>query len=78
VDALKAAMAVRHRKRGEKALERALIINVDDATPPDASTRRHGFSNDDVILEAEEPVTPGPLQANFSESAKAQRLVSDL
>ncbi|KAJ3989132.1 hypothetical protein F5890DRAFT_136060 [Lentinula detonsa] len=57
IDSLQAAMSLRLKKRGEKALERALNgTNPDDA--PDALYR----SSEATIPEDDEPPTPNPSQ----------------
>ena len=55
IDSLKAAMILRLRKRGEKALERALV--VEDA-PANTVSNWKG-ADEETILEADEPPTPG-------------------
>lgn len=56
-------MSLRLKKRGEKALEKALVT----ASPIDQESFLTGskpripcFSGEDTILEGEEPSTPGP------------------
>lgn len=66
VDCLKAAMAIRLKKRGEKVLEKALVANN-----PEHGTLDHGHQprwpelSEDVIPEADEPSTPSGPETAF-------------
>lgn len=55
VDSLQSAMNLRLKKRGEKALERALVVAVpDDCDPAMASGNWKSYSQE-TIPEADEP-----------------------
>jgi PH and SEC7 domain-containing protein len=58
IDSLKAAMKERQKRRGEKALEKAL----DQISPP---VGKWGFKQEDTIEETDEPTTPGPAHGKF-------------
>ncbi|EFI28119.1 Sec7 domain GEF [Coprinopsis cinerea okayama7 len=60
IDSLQSAMTLRLKKRGEKALERAL----NGAQPHDERPRRSSqkYRHEDTIDEEVEPLTPGPRQ----------------
>ncbi|KZS98411.1 hypothetical protein SISNIDRAFT_404603 [Sistotremastrum niveocremeum HHB9708] len=66
VDSLKAAMAIRLKKRGEKVLEKALVNNnvEDGAFDRGHQTRWPEFS-EDAIPEADEPSTPAGPETAF-------------
>ncbi|KAJ7084372.1 hypothetical protein B0H15DRAFT_393041 [Mycena belliarum] len=55
IDSLQAAMSLRLKKRGEKALERALNGNADDASPGGKGKWK---SAEETIHEDDEPLTP--------------------
>ncbi|EGO25829.1 hypothetical protein SERLADRAFT_448749 [Serpula lacrymans var. lacrymans S7.9] len=56
IDSLQSAMALRLKKRGEKALERALVIvSPDDDHPNAAKGKWKGYPGEDTIPEADEP-----------------------
>lgn len=63
IDSLQAAMSLRLKKRGEKALEHAL----NGVTPADKDDRlskstKYNGPDEDTIAEEVEPLTPGPRQ----------------
>lgn len=60
VESLKTGMSLRLKKRGEKALEKALVTASPDQEDFPIGSRRRitSFSEEDTILE--EPSTPGP------------------
>ncbi|KAJ2918016.1 hypothetical protein MD484_g2383, partial [Candolleomyces efflorescens] len=61
IDSLQAAMSLRLKKRGEKALERAL----NGVNPPDdRPNKKYTGPDEETIDEEVEPLTPGPRQ-NF-------------
>ncbi|KAJ2931495.1 hypothetical protein H1R20_g5602, partial [Candolleomyces eurysporus] len=62
IDSLQAAMSLRLKKRGEKALERALngVNSVDDQP-----NKKYTGPEEETIDEEVEPLTPGPRQ-NFA------------
>ena len=62
IDSLQSAMSLRLKKRGEKALEKALVGShgADDATGPKA--RWNGQPYEDTIEEGEEPPPSAGLQ----------------
>jgi PH and SEC7 domain-containing protein len=65
VDALKGAMAVRHKRRGEKALEKALVeVNPEDTEEEPSESKQKQYARD-AILETEEPISAGPTQTTF-------------
>ncbi|KAJ7647350.1 hypothetical protein FB45DRAFT_782018 [Roridomyces roridus] len=55
IDSLQSAMSLRLKKRGEKALERALNGNTDS---PGVNGKWKGRPEEETILEDEEPLTP--------------------
>ena len=56
IDSLQAAMSLRLKKRGEKALERALAApGPDDDTGPSTKGRWKGHPRAETIEEGEEP-----------------------
>lgn len=66
VDSLKNAMSLRLKKRGEKALERAL--NVSESNNSSTKGRWKGFPDEATIPESEEP----PLTPNANERQHTQ------
>ncbi|KAF7964985.1 hypothetical protein HWV62_1178, partial [Athelia sp. TMB] len=63
IESLRAAMTLRLKKRGEKALERALVVNSPDDDAVNAVAKWKGYPDEDTIVEAEEPpTTPGARQ----------------
>ncbi|KAF8993676.1 hypothetical protein BDQ17DRAFT_1401548 [Cyathus striatus] len=66
IDSLQTAMSLRLKKRGEKALERAL----NGATPTEepATSSKWKGPGQETIREEAEPMTPGPGQATFMAS----------
>ncbi|KAF8161062.1 hypothetical protein B0H34DRAFT_673104 [Crassisporium funariophilum] len=61
IDSLQAAMSLRLKRRGEKALERALI-NSHPADDPVANGKKWKGPEEDPIYEEPEPITPGARQ----------------
>ncbi|TBU55815.1 hypothetical protein BD310DRAFT_824986 [Dichomitus squalens] len=78
IDSLQAAMSLRLRKRGEKALEKALVTSSpspDDAAGPKA--RWKGQPDEDTIEESEEPppsagIVPSPVRMQHHRREIAQ------
>ena len=68
VDSLKAGMSLRLKKRGEKALERALTVSENNNNQSGKS-RWKGFPEQDTIPEGEEP----PLTPNAPNVTEKQR-----
>jgi len=64
IDSLQSAMSLRLKKRGEKALEQALIVASPDSESTNAIKGKwKGYPEEGTILESEEPpATPGPHQ----------------
>lgn len=59
IDSLKAAMTLRLRKRGEKALERALVVSGPEDDSTNMMSNWKG-ADEETIPEADEPpTTPG-------------------
>lgn len=66
VESLKTAMSLRLKKRGEKALEKALVnASPDQADFTIGSIGRSTYSGDGTIMEDTEPSTPGPTEPEF-------------
>ncbi|KAF7321376.1 Sec7-like domain belongs to guanine nucleotide exchange factors [Mycena kentingensis (nom. inval.)] len=59
IDSLQLAMSLRLRKRGEKALERALNGRVGEDSPAGKNAKWKGPSAEETIDEDDEPLTPG-------------------
>ncbi|KAJ3519836.1 hypothetical protein NMY22_g13017 [Coprinellus aureogranulatus] len=74
IDSLQAAMALRLKKRGEKALERALngVNPLDDRH----TKSKYTGPDDETIDEEVEPLTPGPIQ-NFPADVRSVDLHYD-
>jgi hypothetical protein len=53
-------MTLRLKKRGEKALERALVVSSPDDDPTNVMSKWKGYPEEDTIPEGDEPPsTPG-------------------
>ncbi|KAH9858835.1 hypothetical protein C2E23DRAFT_880256 [Lenzites betulinus] len=75
IDSLQAAMSLRLKRRGEKALEKALTPSPDDTA---ASKRWKGQPGQETIEEGEEPppsagLRPSPIHMHKRETAQAGR-----
>ena len=83
IDSLQAAMSLRLKKRGEKALEKALVTSSpspDDAAGPKA--RWKGQPDEDTIEESEEPppsagILPSPVRMQHHRREIAQAGADD-
>ncbi|THV05069.1 hypothetical protein K435DRAFT_713604 [Dendrothele bispora CBS 962.96] len=73
IDSLQAAMSLRLRKRGEKALEKALNGNSDDVT----SAKWKGKGPQETIHEDEEPLTPNLTLESASRLHKRETAEDD-
>ncbi|KAI0769773.1 hypothetical protein BD413DRAFT_604874 [Trametes elegans] len=78
IDSLQAAMSLRLKKRGEKALERALVVSTPSAddTAAAAKGRWKGQPDQETIEESEEPppsagLRPSPVRLHRRELAQA-------
>ena len=58
VESLRSAMSLRLKKRGEKALEKALVAEAQESSGGSGKGKKWGFKGEDTILEGEEPQTP--------------------
>ena len=91
VESLRQAMNLRLKKRGEKVLEKALILAPEDeyednllsASPGGSSsnggrtpTSGKGVQREETIHEAEEPLTPGPL-SGFTNAVHRRETAGD-
>lgn len=68
VESLKTAMSLRLKKRGEKALEKALVTASPDQADFSASMTRinHAYpAGDNTIVEGDGPSIPGPAVSEF-------------
>lgn len=51
-------MTLRLRKRGDKALERALVVSSPEDDTANVMSKWKGYPEEETIPEAEEPTTP--------------------
>jgi len=74
IESLKAAMTLRLKKRGEKALERALEPEDDDDEVSSPTVGRwKGYPDEDTIEEAEEPRSPAAHQQTTPQQQQLHR-----
>lgn len=60
IDSLRAAMTLRLKKRGEKVLERALVVSSPDDDSENVASKWKGYPEKDTIPEGDDPPsTPG-------------------
>lgn len=73
VDSLQSAMNLRLKKRGEKALERALVVAVpDDSDPATASGNWRGYSEETIPEDDEPPASRIPRISPFHRREMAE------
>lgn len=72
IDSLQAAMSLRLKKRGEKALEQALVLSI-DADNAGAKGRWRGMPDEETIEEGDEP----PPSAGLSVHAHRREVAED-
>ncbi|KAH7923717.1 hypothetical protein BV22DRAFT_1196481 [Leucogyrophana mollusca] len=72
IDSLQAAMTLRLKKRGEKALEHALVVSSPDEDNSTGKGRWRGHLEEETIPEADEasPNSPGPSRLHRREMAE--------
>ncbi|KAH8119341.1 hypothetical protein DFH11DRAFT_1501723 [Phellopilus nigrolimitatus] len=74
VDSLKTAMSLRLKRRGEKALERALVLTGPEEENEASSKRWKGYPEEETILEGEEPpLTPNLVNKGSHSSSQHHR-----
>lgn len=80
VDSLKAAMSLRLKKRGDKALEKALVVVNPDEESGASGKRWKGYPEEETIPEGEEPpLTPGLVNERSSSQHRRETAgVSDI
>ncbi|KII92375.1 hypothetical protein PLICRDRAFT_695749 [Plicaturopsis crispa FD-325 SS-3] len=77
ISSLQAAMSLRLKKRGEKALERALVVaSPDDEEDPAAMGKWKGFPDEETIEETDEPPIT-PLSSDPHKSHRRERAETD-
>lgn len=66
IESLRAAMTLRLKKRGEKALERALVVSSPEDDATNTATKWKGCPDEDTIVEADEPPTTPSANAHLT------------